>query len=255
MRRSSRLAVPLKRPADVIPHLGKPIHWKQGRSAKALADCWFAAGDVPAVVRGVLRTTPQFAEAELLEAWLERETDLGDAQGKPSQTGLLALLGVGDEIAVLCIEAKVDESFGPLVGAWLEQGGAGRQKRLTALCALLGFDPATSAELRYQLLHRTVAVILEARRFRASTAALVVQSFCPKNTGLADAVGFFTAIGLSGLEAGRLVGPHRIGGVSFSAGWASDQVPAPNWDDFFDEPGDPSFPERDQPPMQEREWS
>jgi antitoxin VapB len=27
------------------------------------------------------------------------------------------------------------------------------------------------------------------------------------------------------------------------------------WDDFFDRPGNPDFPDRDQPPAQERDWS
>jgi antitoxin VapB len=28
-----------------------------------------------------------------------------------------------------------------------------------------------------------------------------------------------------------------------------------SWDDFFDRPPCPDFPERDQPPVQERDWS
>lgn len=60
-----RIALPLRAAEDVIPHLGKPTHWQQGRSAKSVADSWFRANDIP-----------------------------------HSQTGLLALLGVGEELAV-----------------------------------------------------------------------------------------------------------------------------------------------------------
>ncbi|WP_309752866.1 DUF6946 family protein, partial [Novosphingobium sp.] len=98
----------MKQPADVIPHLGKPSHWKQGRSAKSLADSWFFAGDIPASIRALLAQSEYLAGAELLEAWLERETDLQDGRATPSQTDLLALLGIGEKLAVLGIEAKVD---------------------------------------------------------------------------------------------------------------------------------------------------
>lgn len=136
MRRSSRIAVPLLRPEDVIPHLGKPIHWKQGRSAKSLADSWFFSGGIPAAIADLLSQSERLAGAELLEAWLERETDLQDGRTTPSQTDLLALLAIGDKLAVLGIEAKVDESFGPLVSEWLASGSEGKADRLERLCGL-----------------------------------------------------------------------------------------------------------------------
>ena len=226
MRRSSHIAVPLRRPDDVIPHLGRPIHWKQGRSAKAVADSWFRARDIPSSVRAVLSRSHFLADAELLDGWLERETDLGDRRGSPSQTDLLALLGIGKELGVLGIEAKVDESFGPLVSEWLGDGGVGKTNRLAGLCELLGLDSSRVGHLRYQLLHRTAAVIFEARRFRSDIGVLIVQSFCPRTTGLADCAAFFEAIGMPGLEAGGLVGPWKRSGVTLWAGWASDDIPA-----------------------------
>ncbi|WP_374944636.1 hypothetical protein [Sphingomonas sp.] len=224
MRRSSRLAVPLRRPEDVIPHLGKPAHWKQGRSAKALADAWFAAGDIAPAVRAVLAQSGRFADAELLDGWLERETDLCDGRGTASQTDLLALIGVGDDLAVLGIEAKVDESFGKPVSEWLTEGGTGKAQRLAGMRALLGIESAPVGHLRYQLFHRTAAVILEARRFRTKEAVLIVQSFCLRGSGLADARAFFDTIGLAGLDVGALVGPQNFDGVSLSVGWAADRI-------------------------------
>ena len=176
--------MPLQKPQDVIPHLGKPCHWKQGRSAKSLADSWFFAGDIPAAIRSLLVQSEYLAGAELLEAWLERETDLEDGRATPSQTDLIALLGIGVKLAVLGIEAKVDESFGPFVSEWLEGGSEGKSRRLAKLCALFQIIPAEVGHLRYQLFHRTAAAILEAKRFRSNTAILIVQSFCPKATGL-----------------------------------------------------------------------
>lgn len=224
MRRSSKMAVPLKRPEDVIPHLGKPIHWNDGRSARLLAESWFHAADIPARVRDVLNQSPDLVDAELLDGWLERETDLGDGRATPSQTDLLALLGLRRELAILGIEAKVDESFGPLVGEWLEGGGSGKEHRLARLCNLLGFAAKDVQQLRYQLLHRTAAIILEARRFRTDRAVLVIQSFCARRTGLTDAMTFFAAIGMPGLQEGKLLGARRFAGVDLSVGWVADQV-------------------------------
>jgi hypothetical protein len=224
VRRSSRIAVPIQKPEDVIPHLGKPSHWKQGRSAKSLADSWFFAKGFPDVIGALLAQSDSFAEAELLEAWLERETDLQDGRATPSQTDLLALLAIGDRLAVLGIEAKVDESFGQYVSEWLEGGSEGKADRLSQLCALFSLEPGQVGHLRYQLFHRTAAAILEARRFRGNTAILIVQSFCPKSTGLADATEFFDAIGMPGLEIGKLLGPRRVGGVELWVGWAFDTI-------------------------------
>lgn len=173
-----RIAVPLLKAEDVIPHLGKPTHWKQGRSAKAVADSWFNANDIPPRVRVVLDQSPEFRGAELVDAWLERCTDLGDQRGTATQTDLLAVLGVGDELAVIAVEAKVTESFGPLVSEWIGEGGEGKEDRFQRLCALLGLDSGSVGDLRYQLFHRTAAAILEARRYRAKKAVMMVHSFC-----------------------------------------------------------------------------
>ena len=228
MRRSSRIAVALKRPEDVIPHLGKAHHWKQGRSAKSLADSWFYANDVPDVVRSLLAQSDRLVGAEFLDAWLERETDLQDGRATPSQTDLVALLGIGEKLAVLGIEAKVDESFGPLVAEWLASASEGKAHRLAKLCALFQLDPAQVGHLRYQLFHRTAAAILEAKRFRTDTAILIVQSFCPRSTGLADATAFFEAIGMPGLESGKLLAARRFDGVDLWIGWACDAIRSEN---------------------------
>lgn len=222
----SRIAVPLLKAEDVIPHLGKPTHWKQGRSAKAVADSWFRANDIPPRVRAVLEQSPEFSGAELIDAWLERCTDLGDRRGTASQTDLLAILGIGDELSVMGVEAKVTESFGPLVSEWIAEGGEGKEDRLQRLCALLGFDRRNVSDLRYQLFHRTAAAILEARRYRARKAVMMVHSFCPVATGLSDFTAFFERMGVAGVGRDLLGGPVRVGEVDLWVGWASDECPA-----------------------------
>jgi hypothetical protein len=173
-------------------------------------------------VRNVLAESPFLARAEFLEAWLERETDLRDSRGSPSQSDLLALLGIDRELAVLGVEAKVDESFGPLVSEWMQTDTGGKSHRLTLLCSLFGLKPDAVGHLRYQLLHRTAAVIYEAQRFRSANAVLIVHSFCRKPVGLDDCKAFLEAIKMPGLREGGLVGPQKFGGVLLWAGWAAD---------------------------------
>lgn len=225
MPKLTRIAVPLLKAKDVIPHLGKPSHWKQGRSAKAVADTWFQANDLPPRVRAVLDQSPELKGAELVDAWLERCTDLGDRRGSASQTDLLAVLGVGDELAVMAVEAKVTESFGPLVSEWIGEGSEGKEDRLQRLCDLLGFQRAEVGDLRYQLFHRTAAAILEARRYRATKAVLMVHSFCDGATGLTDFVAFFGRMGVRGCARDNLSEPASVGGVTLWVGWTSDQCP------------------------------
>jgi len=55
-------------------------------------------------------------------------------------------------------------------------------------------------------------------------AIMIVQSFCPKSTGLADAAAFFEAIGMPGLPNGRLLGPRNFGGIDLWVGWACDTI-------------------------------
>ena len=191
VRRSSRLAVPLRRPEDVIPHLGKPTHWKAGRSAKLLAESWFYASDVPLPIRNLLDQNDDLIGAEFLDAWMERETDLRDGRATPSQTDLLALLGLRDQIAVLGIEAKVDESFGQIISDWAVRGGAGKQHRLERLCHLLRLVPSEVGHLQYQLLHQnrrnsigSSAVPHESRSFDSA-------KFLPETDWLGSGNGIF----------------------------------------------------------------
>lgn len=226
MPKLPRIHVPLLKPEDVIPHLGKPTHWKQGRSAKAVADSWFRANDLPPRVRAVLEQAPELKGAELVDAWLERCTDLGDRRGSASQTDLLAVLGVGGELAVMGIEAKVTESFGPRVSEWIGNGSEGKEDRLRRLCDLLGFDRDDVGDLRYQLFHRTAAAIIEARRYRAKMAVMLVHSFCEDATGLSDFVAFFERMGVGGVGKDRLSEPIMVSGIRLWIGWAGDQCPS-----------------------------
>jgi hypothetical protein len=223
MQKLPRIHVPLLKPEDVIPHLGKPTHWKEGRSAKAVAESWFAANDIPTAVRAVLEQAEEYRGAELIDAGLERCVDLGDGQ-RPTQTDLMAVLGVGDELAVLAVEAKVDESFGPTVDEWLVGASEAKHRRLAYLTGLFDLDPAACGPLRYQFLHRTASAVLEARRYRAKRAVMLVQSFCPKASGFQDYAAFVEGLGVIAGTC-TVSEPVAAGGGSLRFGWVADDLP------------------------------
>lgn len=226
MSKIIRLNLAMRQPEDVIPHLGKPIHWKEGRSAKSLADSWFSANDIPREVRAVLDQAPEYRKATLVDAFLERCTSLEDGRPTASQTDLLAILGMREGLAVMGIEAKVTESFGPLVEEWLD-GGRGKEQRLAKLCIELGLKQAAALSLSYQLLHRTVAAILEARRYRTPRALMVVQSFCPDATGFSDFAAFVSALGYAAIEPDSLTASRDLGGFEMRLGWVVSPIHEP----------------------------
>jgi len=220
----ARLHVPMLAPTDVINHLAKGArHWREGYSAHALATTWFTHNGLPSAVRNVLETHERFRGAELIDAIFERQTDLGDGLRGPSQTDLLAILGVGSSLAIAAVEGKVDEPFGERVSEWLTEGT--RRTRLNRLTEKLGLGSRDVSMLRYQLLHRTMSAVYEAERYRAPTAVMIVHSFSAKSSGWVDFEAFVGALGLTA-NRDELVGPKRAGTVELFLGWASDRLPA-----------------------------
>jgi hypothetical protein len=212
---------PLAVPEDVIPLLGKKSHWRQGRSAFEVAQSWFSEPGIPQSIRDVLETDVAFVEASLIKAFFERHTKL-DGYGRDSQTDLLVILQIRTGVAVLGVEAKVDETFGKLVREWLD-GSEGKRQRLAGLVARLGLYTTDVGSLRYQLLHRTVATLLEAHHHGAREAAMVVQSFCPKRTGFDDFQLFAAALGIPIAPGAKLSTPIELGGIRLRLGWAEDR--------------------------------
>jgi hypothetical protein len=224
MAKIPRLHVPMLCAEDLKPHLGHASHWKPGRSAHALATIWFEANGIPPNVRKVLTANATYADLEFLDGFFEREVDLGDGR-RPSQTDLMAICGDREGLFLVGVEGKVDETFGPLVGEWLDTSPT-KKARLLSLCTMLGLDSGKVTALRYQLLHRTASVILEARRYHASRGALLVHSFDPRQAGFEDFTGFARAIGLVDVTPNSISAPRTIGGIELAVGWIEDLPPS-----------------------------
>jgi hypothetical protein len=91
------------------------------------------------------------------------------------------------------------------------------------LLELFGITGRPVGALRYQLLHRTASAVLEAQRYRAREAAMIVQSWSPERDGFDDFAAFATAIGANGVAAGLFSDPIDVAGVSLRLGWSSEK--------------------------------
>jgi Domain of unknown function (DUF6946) len=213
---------PLSKPTDVIRFLGKQDkHWHKERSAYQAAHSWFLENGLPPSICSILRTASVYDNASLQKAVFERKTRL-DSFGRESQTDVMAFVKIDGGQAVLGIEAKVDESFGPLVHEWNDYS-PGKLRRLAGLLDRLELKSDSIGSLRYQLFHRTAATLIEAEAAGASQAAMIVQSFDGGRAGFSDFVAFVGAMGIPIDEPGKLSPPKRLGEIALRLGWTENQ--------------------------------
>jgi hypothetical protein len=216
------LNVSLLLPEDIIDHLGSgDEQWKPGRPAYEIAYSWYDAGGIPKSVQAVLDTSPLYRGAQMLDGFFERKVSL--IPGAESQTDLMVIAAVEGGLAVIAVEGKGTEPFGPLVAEW-NTGTRGRVQRLAALCATFGLDPAHVDELRYQLFHRAASAVYEAQRYRSRHALFIVQSFSDAtSTNFDDYAEFAAAIGLGTAARNAISGPRDCDGVELRFAWVSDR--------------------------------
>jgi hypothetical protein len=215
----------LRRPEDVQQYLADPTkHWRPLYSAFELATSWIASKGIPARVREVLDQSNDYCECELVEGLFEREVDLR-TPGFPSKTDLLALVRLAKGgYAVIAVEGKVDETFGPVVAEWNTTAGTAR--RLESLCHVLALDPEAASPLRYQLIHRSVSALYEAERYGTPEAMMLVHSFSQADASFSDYSAFAKSLGLGGAEVDQVSDATSIGGRRFRVGWVRDTASA-----------------------------
>lgn len=194
-------------------------HWRKGYSARSLAFCWESCpGAFPQEVKQTLATSPHLAGLEMLLAIPEHKVPLPGGRAA-SQNDIWILGKRSSELVSMAVEGKVAESFGQNITDWLSgTPSPGRLERLNFLCSTLGISQPLPGEIRYQLLHRTVSAILEARRFQASHAVMLVHSFSAQQDGFEDFARFSRLLGVSG-QAGAMSTPVRLGNVQLHLGW------------------------------------
>jgi len=179
----SRYLIEIRTLGDWQSRLGDPEkHWKRRASAMELAIDWtLAAVDreegLPERIKGMLQAIPGCVQPCVKLAVPELRTALPGGNTS-SQTDLWVLLDAGDGFVSLSIEGKAEESFADLTSTWLNTDRSeGKEQRLEYLRSELGLSEADALSIRYQLLHRTVAALIEAREWKARAAVMIVQRF------------------------------------------------------------------------------
>lgn len=161
---------------------------------------------------------PAFPHLELLLAFPEHLVPLPGGT-RSSQNDIWALARSGNELVSIAVEGKVAEPFGPTVEEWLLNASEGKQERLKYLRGLLGLE-STPQTVRYQLLHRTASALIEAARFQARHALVLIHSFSPTGDWYPDYAAFVQLLGGTA-ERDRLVSVGDRGGISLSLAWVS----------------------------------
>lgn len=213
-----KILIPSTGPANWKDLLAQPeLQWKMGRSARSLAHCWEAAGGIPGEVAAIMADA--FSTPALLFAVPEHKTPLPGGR-TDSQSDILALVRHEGGLATYTIEGKVDEPFGETVGEWSRNASTGRVERLFYLCEMLGL-PACPTNVRYQLVHRTVSALIEAERFNATSAGMIVHSFSPQRRWFEDFAEFVRLLGGGDIQPGKGKVVQVPSGRPLVLGWAS----------------------------------
>jgi hypothetical protein len=221
-----RIFTPSLGPSSWRAFLADPIvHWKRGKSAWELAVSWEAAARTesgfPTEVRRALESNPVFAGTELLVAVPEHRVTLDDDR-RPSQSDLWLVVWTPNGYASVTVEAKAGEEFDKAIDQWLKDESDGKERRLAFLTETLGLCAPPPGFIRYQLIHRTAAAILEAKRCRFTLALMLVQSFEESRTSWSDYQKFAERLDI---PSGRntITGPRRVKEIDLFIGWVDSQ--------------------------------
>ena len=191
---TKRIFLPSNSPEDWRSLLADPDrHWRAGYSARSAAEHWEKTKGLPEEIKTAFDKAG-LGPAETLAAFPEWKTPLPGGR-RDSQTDILALMATPCGLWVAGVEAKVAEPFGPTVAKWLGDASPGKLERLDFIKGKLGLTGDVSG-LRYQLLHRTAAAMIEADRISAAGAAMLVQSFSPESLWKEDFTAFVDAMGM-----------------------------------------------------------
>ena len=186
-------------------------------SARTLAHCWQDADGIPDHVQRVLCQAAELAGLEALIVIPEHQVPLTGG-ARPSQNDIWVLGRTKNDIVSIAVEGKVSEPFGPTIGEWGPTSTDGKKERFDYLCSMLGLHTELPENIRYQLLHRTASAIIEARRFHANHAVMLVHSFSLSDEWLADYKRFVSLFGASS-AIDKTVSVGQRSGVGLHFAW------------------------------------
>lgn len=199
--------------------------WKRCFSAFETAVSWEHAArkdsGLPAPIEKLFRESG-YSEPLLVFAVAEHKVDLA-SEGADSQSDVWAVVKTSAGMLSLTVEAKAKEAFGNenlehwLVAGKSEDSTINRQKRWEYIRSHLPKSDSFLA-IRYQMLHRCAASVMEANRFGFQHAAFVVQAFETPDKSFQDYALFCQALQVPAIRGG--MAKTSMAGISLSVGWA-----------------------------------
>jgi len=198
--------------------------WKTGFSAKTLAYSWEEADGFPKEI-GMALANPDVAALNDTAPLLiipEYKVPLPGGGGK-SQNDVFVLASTPTGLVTICVEGKVEEPFAELVSKWGPDSSPGKRKRFDYLVGLLELEREDLSDVYYQLLHRTASPIIEAKRFHASTAVMLVHSFSQTHTWFPEYRDFAGKLGVEA-ELNKIHFCGNRSGIDLYIGWIVGNV-------------------------------
>jgi len=194
-------------------------HWRTAYSAKTLAYSWSEANGFPVEVDVVLRSSPQFRDIEVLLAIPEHQVPLPGG-ARPSQNDVWVLARAGRELVSIAVEGKVNEPFDKRVREWQAEPSSGKSRRLDFLASTLELPISQLDGIHYQLLHRTASALIEAQRYNAAHAVMLVHSFSQTREHFEDYQQFVMLFGRNAAPE-TVVPVEPRSGISLHFAWVT----------------------------------
>jgi hypothetical protein len=214
----SKILVPSRGPADWQALLAEPEkHWAVGYSARTLAHCWEDAEGFPAEIKAALVAAEPLQRIQPLLILPEWQVALPGG-ARPSQNDVWVLAKSGGDLVSIAVEGKVNEAFGPTIREWQADASSGKETRLAFLQEILGLPRPPGPDIRYQLLHRCASAVLEAQRFNARHAVMLVHSFSSEDRWFDDFSEFVALFGRT-CSVGTVTSAAAKDGMPLHLGW------------------------------------
>ncbi len=216
----SKIYVPSAGPDSWQQFLARPEkQWRTGYSARSLAYSWEEADGFPEEINIALNES-SFSGLNNLKPLMVIPEHKVPLPGGPqaSQNDVFVLASTPTDLVSICIEGKVEESFGELISKWNPDSTPGKKKRFNYLINLLELTGKDLSHIHYQLLHRTASAVIEAKRFHAPIAAMIVHSFSQDHKWFVEFSEFASVFGIQA-DINRIRFAGARSGVDLYIGW------------------------------------
>ena len=182
-----------------------------------LTERWRNASGFPVEIASLFATTEATRRATVLVVVPNHQVPLaGGAHASGLDLWVLARTAGG--LLSVTIDAIGAEAFD--ADARDRPATTTHERLWRGLRHLLEIDESANLPVSCQLVHRTTAALVEAKRFFARSAAVIVHSFSQGVEGFGDFQRFVQLMGGARVEPGRLVEVRPREGIELFFGWA-----------------------------------